>query len=196
VHRLVGVIIVVAALALPTSSCSARNYAPIRDQSKPQRAPEGEYRQVRSGDTLYSIAWESGLDVRDLADWNQIEPPYVIRPGQRLRLKAPPVRAGAAGFHTVTKGETLHRIAADAGVRMEQLAAWNRLVPPYPLRPGQRLRLTDPNAGRDVSRVEPRSKTATTRKAPREDTFDRATSIAWTWPTEGTMLARFGAGTR
>lgn len=193
-HRLIGVIIAVAALALPTSSCSARNYAPIRDQSKPHRAPESEYRQVRSGDTLYSIAWESGLDVRDLADWNQIEPPYVIRPGQRLRLKAPPARAAAAGFHTVTKGDTLHRIAADAGVRMEALAAWNGLAPPYPLRPGQRLRLTDPNAARDASRVASQNKTVTAGRASREDTFERATPIAWTWPTEGAMLARFGAG--
>ena len=194
VHRLIGVIIAIAALALPTTSCSARNYAPIRDQSKPQRAPESEYRKVRGGDTLYSIAWESGLDVRDLAAWNRIEPPYVIRPGQRLRLKAPPERVATTGFHIVSKGDTLHRIAVDAGVPMKELAAWNRLAPPYLLRPGQRLRLTDPQTGRAAPRVASPGSTVTARRAPREDVFDRATSIAWIWPTEGAMLARFGAG--
>lgn len=42
---------------------------------------------VREGDTLYSIAWDAGLDYRALARWNDIPPPYVIRPGQRLRLR-------------------------------------------------------------------------------------------------------------
>ena len=197
-HRLVAALIVAAVLILPSASCSARNYAPIRDQSKPQRTPESEYREVRSGDTLYSIAWESGLDVRDLAGWNQIEPPYLIRPGQRLRLKAPPPRrVPASGNHTVTRGETLYAIAAEAGVRMEDLAAWNRLAPPYPLTPGQRLRLTDPNPNpnREAPRVtDAKGKPITTRAAPRDDAFDRVASIAWTWPTEGTMLTRFDAG--
>lgn len=43
---------------------------------------------VRSGDTLYGIAWHFGLDHRDLARWNQLGSGDVIYPGQRLRLKA------------------------------------------------------------------------------------------------------------
>ncbi|MFP5349986.1 MAG: peptidoglycan DD-metalloendopeptidase family protein [Gammaproteobacteria bacterium] len=171
-----------------------RTYAPIRDQSKPQRAPEREHREVRAGDTLYSIAWESGLDARELAAWNDIEPPYVIRPGQRLRLKAPLAKqAMASGYHTVVRGETLYGIASATGVRMQDLAAWNRLLPPFRLMPGQRLRLTDPNTGRGPAPAA-RQRPAVARPAPREDAFDRMTAIAWTWPTEGTMLARFDAG--
>lgn len=45
---------------------------------------------VRKGDTLYSIAWAAGLDYRALARWNNISPPYVIRPGQQLRLRPGP----------------------------------------------------------------------------------------------------------
>lgn len=47
-------------------------------------------RIVRKGDTLYSIAFDAGLDYRAVARWNHIEPPYVITPGQRLRLRPPP----------------------------------------------------------------------------------------------------------
>jgi len=43
---------------------------------------------VRSGDTLYSIAWQIGKDYRDLAKWNGISRPYTIYTGQRLRLTA------------------------------------------------------------------------------------------------------------
>lgn len=49
----------------------------------------GQY-QVRSGDTLYSIAMRHNLDYRDLARWNGIDSGYRIYPGQRLQLQAPP----------------------------------------------------------------------------------------------------------
>lgn len=44
---------------------------------------------VREGDTLYQIAFAAGLDFRDVAQWNGIDPPYVIYPGQSLRLRPP-----------------------------------------------------------------------------------------------------------
>lgn len=48
---------------------------------------------VRRGDTLYKIAWQHGLDQRDLARWNSIRNPDLIHVGQRLRLSPP---AGSA----------------------------------------------------------------------------------------------------
>jgi len=69
--------------------------APVSEQSTALRHPEAGYREVRVGDTLYSIAWESGRDYRDLARWNRVVPPYVIKPGQKLRL-FPPVGADQA----------------------------------------------------------------------------------------------------
>lgn len=50
---------------------------------------EPEQYTVQRGDTLYSIAWEFGLDYQDLARWNDIGDGYVIHPGQRLRLTPP-----------------------------------------------------------------------------------------------------------
>jgi lipoprotein NlpD len=47
-----------------------------------------EYR-VQRGDTLFGIAWQSGVDYRLLAAWNGIRPPYRIYPGQTLRLSPP-----------------------------------------------------------------------------------------------------------
>ncbi len=51
----------------------------------PQAPQRGLY-TVRRGDTLYSIAWRYGLDYRELAAWNQIAPPYLIYPGERIRV--------------------------------------------------------------------------------------------------------------
>ena len=41
---------------------------------------------VQRGDTLYRIATDNGVAVRDLAAWNGIPAPYTIYPGQRLSL--------------------------------------------------------------------------------------------------------------
>jgi lipoprotein NlpD len=45
---------------------------------------------VRKGDTLYSIALDHGLDYRELASWNDLADPNLIRVDQKLRLHAPP----------------------------------------------------------------------------------------------------------
>lgn len=47
--------------------------------------PDGFYR-VRKGDTLHAIAFNFGLDWRDIAAWNNIRSPYVIYPDQELKL--------------------------------------------------------------------------------------------------------------
>lgn len=44
---------------------------------------------VNKGETLYSIAWEYGQDVRDVAHWNNIRAPYTIYPQQVLRVVPP-----------------------------------------------------------------------------------------------------------
>jgi lipoprotein NlpD len=57
-------------------------------------AAEGDWRpefyKVKRGDTLYSIALDHGLDYKDLATWNQLSDPNVIRIDQTLRVRAPP----------------------------------------------------------------------------------------------------------
>jgi lipoprotein NlpD len=60
---------------------------------------------VRSGDTLYTIAWRYGLDHRDLAAWNGIGDPDRIYVGQRLAL-SPRARAAPPGGTVAASGGT------------------------------------------------------------------------------------------
>jgi lipoprotein NlpD len=155
------------------SGCAAGRPAPVSDQTQSQRQPESEFREVLAGDTLYSIAWESGRDFRELAAWNGIASPYTIHPGQKLRLFPPdgkepekaqtddgaeaPEPAGDkadGAIHVVAKGETLYGIARKTGVDQRKLAAWNNLSAPYALKPGQKLRLT-PSASGGTAPVKP-----------------------------------------
>lgn len=66
----------------------------VHNQSAALVLPErpvasGDY-MVRAGDTMYSIAFRNNLDFRELARWNSIGADFLIRPGQVLRLAAPP----------------------------------------------------------------------------------------------------------
>jgi len=57
-----------------------------------REARDGVY-TVQRGDTLYSIALAFGIDVRELARWNNISDASVLSVGQALRVVPP---AGAA----------------------------------------------------------------------------------------------------
>lgn len=57
--------------------------------SSPVRVSQPKYgatQVVQKGDTVYRIATTNGITALDLALWNNIPPPYIIHPGQRLRL--------------------------------------------------------------------------------------------------------------
>ncbi len=105
--------------------------APVSEQGTSLRQPAGVYREVAAGDTLYSISWESGRDYRDVARWNNISPPYVIMPGQRLRLYPPAAAARS------------HRPAPHPSPAPERTTAGKKSAPAKPATPSPRV----PSAG-------------------------------------------------
>ena len=154
-----------------------------------------------SGDTLYSIAWESGRDYRDLAKWNHISPPYIIKPGQQLRLyppqgDGPTVSASGSDdeYYEVARGDTLFGIARSAGVSVRELATWNHISPPYVIRAGQRLRIAPPDeSGGKKPNASGRQATAgsTRTESSRKSSSAKSSFGPWSWPTEGRTLDKF-----
>lgn len=65
---------------------TAPTLAPVTDQGERPHVTAKRH-VVAAGDTLFSIAWEYGLDYRDVARYNGISSPYLIHSGQVLRLK-------------------------------------------------------------------------------------------------------------
>jgi lipoprotein NlpD len=104
---------------------------------------------VQPGETLFAIAFRYGLDYHDLARWNRLEDPDVIRVGQRLRLTPPASRrsaaraSGAAGERTAAGDR-----AAAAGDRNGSGAAAEPRQTPHSSPPPRWLWPTD---GRVVS---------------------------------------------
>src|SRR5207248_4244754 len=108
-------------ILLILAGCATREPAPVEDRfarppanaataiPAPPPAPtaaESETRPqtytVKRGDTMHQIALDNGLDYRDLATWNSIENPNVIRVGQVLRLTAPDSTATSTAATGVT----------------------------------------------------------------------------------------------
>jgi lipoprotein NlpD len=124
-----------AALVALVAACATRTPAPVverpakpapapvvvspsRAPAPPAAAPEADWRPktytVKKGDTLHQIALDYGLDYRELAGWNNVENPNVIRVGQVLRLTPPgePASAAAAPGVTVTPLRTVPPVVA------------------------------------------------------------------------------------
>lgn len=98
-----------AVLAL-LCGCSATIPAPIQDDST-SLGPPGRFYRVLPGDTLYSIAFETDHDYRELARLNHIPRPYRIEVGERLRL------VGAAPHRPPSAPFVRHRVPAVVGGR-------------------------------------------------------------------------------
>ena len=95
--RLAGLSIIVFFLGYLVGCSSRKTPAPVSElyQGKTfrdfqEKSFAGQHYNVQQGDTLFSIAWYSGNDYRDLAKINNISAPYNIYPGQLLALKFPP----------------------------------------------------------------------------------------------------------
>jgi lipoprotein NlpD len=73
----------------PAPTASAPVAAPAAAPATPTATAIPDTYTVKRGDTLYAIALDHGLDHRELAEWNGISNPGLIRIDQVLRLKAP-----------------------------------------------------------------------------------------------------------
>ncbi len=76
------------------------SYKADTDSDRPV-ASKSVYHIVKKGETLYSIAWHYGEDYREVAIWNDIEYPYLIKPGQYVYLQ-PGKAPSASQTHTTS----------------------------------------------------------------------------------------------
>lgn len=91
---------------------------------------------VQPGDTLRAIGERTGAGSDALARANGLEPPFVIRAGQRLTVPG-------GRYHLVRAGETGIAIARAYQVPWARVVAANQLSEPYILRTGMRVLIPD-----------------------------------------------------
>ncbi len=92
------------------------------------------YHRVDRGDSLYSIGWKYDQDYRQVAAWNNIPPPYVISPGQWLRV-APPAQTTAGASSVSSRGQATGRapvVDSSRSVATAPVPASVSVRPPVP----------------------------------------------------------------
>lgn len=140
-----------------------------RDASTATTLPA--FHVVERGDTLFSIAWRHGLDYRDVARLNGIAEPWVIRPGQKIRLRDKATLAAPA--------------PAPAP------------APAAPARSGAPVATTPPpsRSAPATAPVSPAvaSPGGNSAPSPSPTAVVAGRPGAWQWPAEGKVLARFSA---
>ncbi len=178
---------IVVALA---AGCAARRSAPVVDRTpepgttaivgKPAPKPADtrpEFYTVRKGDTLFSIALDHGLEHRELAQWNGITDPGVIRIGQQLRLNPPASMATAAPLKAApgVQGRPL----GDAAATGENVKSQPRAVrAPYSDQTYSQMASAKPESAAKVE----------THPSVGDD------SVAWGWPASGKVISTFNDG--
>ena len=85
----VYLIVLFMAMFMVAGCTSTGNTSYESPESPRYERSSAKYHKVRKGDTLYAISFKAGVDFRTLAAWNNLPKPYVIYPGQVLRLVPP-----------------------------------------------------------------------------------------------------------
>ena len=78
------------ALFLMLAGCSSNNYEAPVVNAWHQKNSASNFYVVQSGDTIYSVAFAFSIDYRDLATANNLQPPYLLHAGERLRMTHAP----------------------------------------------------------------------------------------------------------
>ena len=160
---------------------------------------------VRKKDTVYSLSRKYNVPTRALIETNKLKAPFLLSPGQRLKL--PP-----ASIHVVRKGDTIYSISRRYNVDMSLLARQNTLKAPYNIYEGQFLKLPGSIVEHKETKVaalktsvtkktaksfvkRPSAKKGKTKKknSVRLPTPPIRSKAKFAWPVEGKVLTKFGA---
>jgi LysM repeat protein len=111
-----------------------------------QSAEAEVYYQVRSGDSLWTIAQKHNVSANEIKNWNNL-PDNRIHPGNRLMLKvADTGEPMVETFYQVRSGDSLWTIARRHNISPEEIKRWNNLKD-NTIYPGNRLILKVASGG-------------------------------------------------
>lgn len=170
--------------------------APMEEPTtKPYREGDWrpEYHIVKKGDTLYSIALDYGQDYRELAAWNNLEDPGLIKIDQRLRLfpqdsvgeatTAQPTPLPAPVAAPVFSEPKARKLPySEQALAQLKMPASRAAATPTPSVPAK----AQPSTKSPAAHATP---TPAQKETPASDG-----KMIWEWPAQGRLLYGFGQG--
>jgi len=205
------------------TGCVSHTPAPVINRSPQVSKPSSsdDWRPntytVKKGDTLYSIGLEYGYDYREIAAANNIYEPFTILIGQRLDFSSlntkdssqpttyentdgvivSPVETETPTTTTVDNTSTspaptteIAVLSSPKAVREPySLEAYNRTYNPSTAPATQ----TAKTATQEPKKEAPKTETTPDTTTPTKTKPAVVDGIAWTWPTQGKVSAKFNA---
>lgn len=140
--------------------------------------------QVQAGETLYSIAFRANIDVRELAQMNQLSAPFTIYPGQILRLQGAsetlaqsfPAAAKPAATTTSTRPTTAPKPTNNRTQTVETKTVASTQQKEY-----VGVEATDSTSKQQSVSVRP----------PTPEPQVRNQDVVWQWPVDGEVTRDF-----
>jgi membrane-bound lytic murein transglycosylase D len=118
--------------------------------SKPSKPIEMIY-TIKKGDSLWSIANETGVNIGALSRWNNLHPEKKLMPGDKLKIRmnktSDPLdephgkRVGKEIIYVVKEGDTLWSIAKKFNLTISEIKTWNHLNVADHIHPEDQLKL-------------------------------------------------------
>jgi lipoprotein NlpD len=148
--------------------------------------------KVKKGDTLYSIAWNSSSDVKSLATYNKLKPPYTIYTGQVLNLK-PPTTKSISNSQKISKKSQLVSVGekkVKKEVVLEKVKGYSPNAVEKKLIPEKKV------IPKKVVTTIPAKKTVPTKtvpQAPKPVVTQSKKINSWSWPAKGKVIESFVA---
>lgn len=152
----------------------------------------GDAYVVEAGDTLYSIAFRANEDVRTLAQWNAIAPPYTIHPGQRLRITAPPQRQQAVASSTQPRSTTSTTASSTPPTTTKPSSNTQNVASVATKGYGEKKVTTNKNQ-QGSARTAATSSRTTSPPIRIEPSMPASKDIVWQWPATGQVLREFSS---
>jgi lipoprotein NlpD len=199
VSRLIALSVVTAIFG----GCASHGPAPVEDRGG-SAAPEGKapaaavaagervgFYTVKKGDTLYSISLDHGQDYKDVAAWNYLENPNLIKIGQQLRVIPPEGAAPVAVAKPVSSSGPVELKSAPAasGTNTETY----KREPKGGKQPWSDEALAKARQGEPAAKPA-EGKPAAVVEKPADKPGATGDDVDWMWPANGKVLATYAEG--
>jgi len=196
-------VIAVMAVFFVLAGCASKGSAPVFDRDgRPSAAVAKDVYIVKSGDTLYSISREVGMDRRELIALNNIENPNQISVGRVLKIKPQGVPGGATTAPVVSDVVVAKPIGTEQTVEQRSLGNNIDSVKREP-KAGKEA-YSDQALAKAQNQDQPKTAEAATAAAKSDVKPDAkpgaeaaaltGDEIAWIWPATGKTVATFSEG--
>ncbi|WP_395374791.1 peptidoglycan DD-metalloendopeptidase family protein [Marinicella sp. W31] len=162
-------------------------------RDNPQKA-RNSIIQVKPGDTLYALGFKYNMDYKVLASYNDIDAPYTIFPGQKIRLTPPPKTQTKSTV--TTQPISIKPIGSNSQPNKGSVTSNKPPAKNPPIK--NNTSTTTTPISKPPSKPQTKQVTEVARdsaiSATKAQTINQAqlkTTLSWGWPTKGKLLSTF-----